>query len=139
MPDRARDGVLNLRSREHRPPRHRRKPRDLLDRLLPGREADAQQTTQSAASRSRDSDKWLPRLLPRLVQKSRDKTLLCGFNPAVSPSALKSTRAKIRELGVRHRAELSLAEIAYRLNPLLQGWINYYGRYAPSALAPLLR
>jgi RNA-directed DNA polymerase len=76
---------------------------------------------------------------PRLVQKSRDKTLFCGFNPAVSPSALKSMRAKIRELDVRHRTELSLAEIAYRLNPLLQGWINYYGRYAPSALAPLLR
>jgi len=76
---------------------------------------------------------------PRLVQKSRDNTLFCGFNPAVSPSALKSMRAKIRELGVRHRTELSLAEIAYRLNPLLQGWINYYGRYAPSALAPLLR
>jgi RNA-directed DNA polymerase len=76
---------------------------------------------------------------PRLVQKSRDKTLFCGFNPAVSPSALKSMRAKIRELGIRHRTELSLAEIAYRLNPLLRGWINYYGRYAPSALAPLLR
>jgi Group II intron, maturase-specific domain len=65
---------------------------------------------------------------PRLVHKSRDKTLFCGFNPAVSPSALKSMRAKIRELGVRHRTELSSAEIAYRLNPLLQGWINYYGR-----------
>ena len=76
---------------------------------------------------------------PRLVQKSRDKTLFCGFNPAVSPSALKSMRAKIRELGIRRRTELSLAEIAYRLNPLLRGWINYYGRYAPSALAPLLR
>ena len=76
---------------------------------------------------------------PRLVRKSRDNTLFCGFNPAVSPSALKSMRAKIRELGVRRRAELSLAEIAYRLNPLLRGWINYYGRYAPSALAPLLR
>ena len=59
--------------------------------------------------------------------------------PAVSPSALKSMRAKIRELGIRRRTELSLAEIAYRLNPLLRGWINYYGRYAPSALAPLLR
>ena len=35
--------------------------------------------------------------------------------------------------------ELSLAEIAHRINPLLRGWINYYGRYAPSALAPLLR
>ena len=76
---------------------------------------------------------------PRLVQKSRDKTLFCGFNPAVSPSALKSMRAKIRELGIRRLTELSLAEIAYRLNPLLRGWINYYGRYAPSALAPLLR
>jgi RNA-directed DNA polymerase len=76
---------------------------------------------------------------PRLVQKSRDKTLFCGFNPAVSPSALKSMRAKIREMGIRRRTELSLAEIAYRLNPLLRGWINYYGRYAPSALAPLLR
>jgi RNA-directed DNA polymerase len=76
---------------------------------------------------------------PRLVQKSRDKTLFCGFNPAVSPSALKSMRAKIRELGIRRRTELSLVAIAYRLNPLLRGWINYYGRYAPSALAPLLR
>ena len=76
---------------------------------------------------------------PRLVKKSQDNMLFCGFNPAVSPSALKSMRAKIRELNIRHRTELSLAEIAHSLNPLLQGWINYYGRYAPSALAPLLR
>ncbi len=75
----------------------------------------------------------------RLVKKSQDSTLFCGFNPAVSPSALKSMRAKIRELGIRHRTELSLAEIAHRINPLLRGWINYYGRYAPSALIPLLR
>jgi len=48
-------------------------------------------------------------------------------------------RAKIRELRFRRRTELSLADIAHRINPLLRGWINYYGRYAPSALAPLLR
>jgi hypothetical protein len=48
-------------------------------------------------------------------------------------------RAKIRELCIRRRTELSLADIAHRINPLLRGWINYYGRYAPSALAPLLR
>jgi RNA-directed DNA polymerase len=76
---------------------------------------------------------------PRLVKNSRDNSLFCSFSPAVSPSALKSMREKIRELGVRNRTELSLAEIAYRINPLLRGWINYYGRYAPSALAPLLR
>ena len=34
---------------------------------------------------------------------------------------------------------MSLEEIARRLNPLLRGWIGYYGRYSPSALYPLLR
>jgi len=48
-------------------------------------------------------------------------------------------RAKIRELCIRRRSDWSLADIAHRINPLLRGWINYYGRYAPSALAPLLR
>jgi RNA-directed DNA polymerase len=76
---------------------------------------------------------------PRWVRNSRNNSFFCGFNPAVSPSALKSMRAKIRELGFRSRTELSLAELAERINPLLRGWINYYGRYAPSALAPLLR
>jgi hypothetical protein len=39
------------------------KPRDFLDRLLRGREADALQTIAAeAASRSRESAKWLPRL-----------------------------------------------------------------------------
>jgi hypothetical protein len=27
---------------------------------------------------------------------------------------------------------------ARKLNPLLSGWIEYYGRYAPSALSPML-
>jgi len=76
---------------------------------------------------------------PRLVRRSRDNALFCSFAPAVSPSALKSMRAKIREFDIRNRTELSLVEIAHRINPLLRGWINYYGRYAPSALAPLLR
>jgi len=76
---------------------------------------------------------------PRLVKRSRDGMLFCNFTPAVSRSALKSMRAKIRELRFRRRSDWSLAEIARRINPLLRGWINYYGRYMPSALAPLLR
>ena len=76
---------------------------------------------------------------PRLVRRSRDNVMFCSFAPAVSPSALKTMRTKIWELRLRRRSDLSLAEIAHRINPLLRGWINYYGRYAPSALAPLLR
>ena len=48
-------------------------------------------------------------------------------------------RAAVRDLNVRHRTDLSLVDIGRRLNPLLRGWIEYYGRYAPSALSPLLR
>jgi group II intron reverse transcriptase/maturase len=76
---------------------------------------------------------------PRLVRSVRDNTLFCGFNPAVSVSALKAMRATIRELNIRRQTQRSLGDIAQRLNPLLRGWIEYYGRYAPSALAPILR
>jgi hypothetical protein len=76
---------------------------------------------------------------PRLVRRFRDNTLFCGFNPAVSSSAMKAMRSAIRDLNLRHQTQLSLEEIARRFNPLLRGWIAYYGRYAPSALGPLLR
>jgi len=76
---------------------------------------------------------------PRMVRRSRDNKLFCGFNPAVSSSALKAMRTTIRELDFRHLTQLSLVDIARRLNPLLRGWIEYYGRFAPSALYPLLR
>ena len=76
---------------------------------------------------------------PRVVRRSRDNKLFCGFNPAVSSSALKAMRTTIRESDLRHQTQLSVGDIARRVNPLLRGWIEYYGRYAPSALSPLLR
>ncbi|MGH7086321.1 MAG: group II intron maturase-specific domain-containing protein [Acetobacteraceae bacterium] len=32
-----------------------------------------------------------------------------------------------------------MADIAQQINPLLRGWIEYYGRYTRSALYPMLR
>jgi RNA-directed DNA polymerase len=76
---------------------------------------------------------------PRLVKNSRSKQLFCGFNPAVSPRALKHLRSTIRDLKFRRQTHLSLEDIALRLNPILRGWIEYYGRFTPSALQPLFR
>jgi RNA-directed DNA polymerase len=76
---------------------------------------------------------------PRLVRRFRDNSLFCGFNPAVSPSAMKAMREAIRDLNLGHQTQRYLQDIAPQLNPLLRGWIEYYGRYAPSALYPLLR
>jgi RNA-directed DNA polymerase len=74
---------------------------------------------------------------PRRV-KSRNRKLFCSFSPAVSPSALKSMREKIRDLNIRRRPDVSMSEIARKLNPILRGWIEYYGRYTSSALTPVL-
>jgi hypothetical protein len=76
---------------------------------------------------------------PRWVKRLRDNTMFCGFKPAVSPTALKSMRSTIRDLGIRHRTQMTLPDIARQINRLLRAWIESYGRYAPSALHPVLR
>ncbi len=76
---------------------------------------------------------------PHMVQNAQDGSLFCSFVPAVSPSALKSMRSTVRDLNIAQRTHLSLADIAEKLNPLLRGWIGYYGRYAPSQVGPMLR
>jgi RNA-directed DNA polymerase len=73
----------------------------------------------------------------RGVKNQRTKIMFCGFTPAVSPSALKTMRATIKELKLRNQTHLSMADIAKTLNPLLRGWIAYYGRFTPSALGGL--
>jgi hypothetical protein len=62
-----------------------------------------------------------------------------NFTPAVSKDALKSMRAKTRSYNLRNRTDLSLEDIARWYNPVLQGWLNYYGKYSRSALYPVWR
>lgn len=68
---------------------------------------------------------------------NRNGKLFCSFSPAVSPSAIKSMRETIRDLNIRRRTDASLADIARKVNPILRGWVEYYGRYTTSALAPV--
>lgn len=74
---------------------------------------------------------------PRIARNKRRNSLFCGYLPAVSKSALKEMRAEIRRLNIRNRTELSLENIAYISNPILRGWITYYGKFYPSALESL--
>lgn len=75
----------------------------------------------------------------RTCKNGKLNTLFTGFTPAVSNVAKKSMRAKIRKDRVRRRTDLSLDEIAQWYNPILQGWLNYYGSYSRSAMYPVLR
>ena len=69
--------------------------------------------------------------------KRKDGIVFLNFTPAVSRVSLKAMRKKTRKLNWRNRTELSLEEIAEKYNPVLQGWLNYYGAYYRSAIYPV--
>jgi RNA-directed DNA polymerase len=75
---------------------------------------------------------------PRRVAMSQRTEFFCGYTPAVSPTALKSMRSTIRSLHIPRQTSGTLAEIAQQINPLLRGWIGYYGRFSWSALFSLV-
>ena len=57
-----------------------------------------------------------------------------GFNPAVSDEAAKRIRAQIRRWRLHVRSDTTLEQLAREINPVVRGWINYFGRFHPSAL-----
>lgn len=70
----------------------------------------------------------------RLVKNNKRNSMFISFTPAASKNALKSMRAKTREQNFRNRTDLELRDIAKTYNPVLRGWIEYYGKYNRSSL-----
>ncbi len=75
----------------------------------------------------------------RGAKQRSTNALFVSFSPAVSAKALKAIRQKTREQNFRNRSDLSLADISRLYNPVLRGWVGYFGRYYPSALEPMYR
>lgn len=75
---------------------------------------------------------------PRLV-KRREGKFGVGFTPAVSNKALAKIRQTIRGWALQRHSQWSLEGIAREINPVIRGWINYYGRFNRSALASALK
>jgi RNA-directed DNA polymerase len=57
-----------------------------------------------------------------------------SFLPAVSDEAAKAIRRTIRKWRIHLWSGTPLTEIARKCNPIVRGWINYYGRFYPSQL-----
>ena len=70
--------------------------------------------------------------------RAKSGALFASFQPAISNDARKRISAQIRRWRLHRRVRLSLAEIARRINPVVRGWMNYYGAFYRSALYPLL-
>jgi RNA-directed DNA polymerase len=75
----------------------------------------------------------------REAVSGRSGTHFSSFLPAISPEALKAKSARLRELRIHRRTDLSVDDLAEWLNPIIAGWMHYYGRYYRTALHPLLR
>ena len=75
---------------------------------------------------------------PRLA-KNRYGRHFVSFLPAVSPAAMKAMGREIRSWHLARRSDKSLDDLARMFNSIVQGWINYYGRFYRSRLLYFLR
>ncbi|MFD7409753.1 group II intron reverse transcriptase/maturase [Streptomyces sp. NPDC059866] len=70
--------------------------------------------------------------------RRRDGRQFLAFMPAVSKDALKKMGREVRRWRLHRRPNSTFVELAKEINPIVAGWINYYGRFYRSALYPLL-
>ena len=75
---------------------------------------------------------------PRLAKNWHGKHFV-SFLPAFSPGAMKAMGAEIRSWHLARRSDKSLGDLARMFNSIVQGWINYYGRFYRSRLLHFLR
>jgi RNA-directed DNA polymerase len=62
-----------------------------------------------------------------------------SVNPAVSDEAAKRIRRQIHDWRLHQRSGSTLSELAREINPIVRGWINYYGRFYKSELVYVLK
>jgi RNA-directed DNA polymerase len=61
--------------------------------------------------------------------RDRQGTLFVGFNPAVSCKSLTAMSATMRGWCLHRRAGSALEQLAEAVNPVLRGWLAYFGRF----------
>lgn len=75
---------------------------------------------------------------PRVAKNSKTNAIFVSFTAAVSAKALKAMRRKTRESNLRNRSDLEIDELSRIFNPVLRGWMAYYGKYNPTEMIPVL-
>ncbi len=71
--------------------------------------------------------------------KNRKGKYFINFSPAVSDRAVTAIRAEIRSWNLPRRSDKAIEDLSRMFNPIIRGWLQYYGRYYRSALYPPMR
>lgn len=75
----------------------------------------------------------------RRASMRRDGSLFLSFAPAVSKQALKRMGVQVRSWRLHHRTGQSSEDLARKINPIVRGWMGYYGAFNRWELFPLLK
>jgi RNA-directed DNA polymerase len=75
---------------------------------------------------------------PRQARNSSGEAFT-SFLPGVSAAALKAMGQRVRKWRIHLCTKLDLDELADWINPIVSGWMTYYGRFYRSRLHPFLR
>jgi group II intron reverse transcriptase/maturase len=70
--------------------------------------------------------------------RNRKGQRFCAFLPAISEQARKKIGLQIRRWRLHRKIYHSFAELAAAINPVVAGWMQYYGRFYPSRMYGLL-
>jgi RNA-directed DNA polymerase len=76
---------------------------------------------------------------PRTTTAKKSNRLFLGFDCAISIGSRKRIAEKLRTLKVESLSFKSIVGVAQYLNPMIRGWVNYYGKFRASELTKVFR
>ncbi|RLD50185.1 MAG: group II intron reverse transcriptase/maturase [Bacteroidetes bacterium] len=76
---------------------------------------------------------------PRTAKSKKTGNMFLGYDCAISISSRKRIADKLEGLRIETLSFKSIVGIAQYLNPMIRGWVNYYGKFRGSELSRVFR
>lgn len=76
---------------------------------------------------------------PRQAQNGRKDGSFTNWLPAVSTGSMKSMRERMRAWRTLKTSWCEIEDVAREINPVVRGWIGYYGRFYQTKLKNFMR
>jgi RNA-directed DNA polymerase len=70
--------------------------------------------------------------------RAKHGKMFVSFQPAISKDAQHKISGQIRRWRLHRKIGFNLVDIARQINPVVRGWMQYYGAFHRAALKPLL-
>jgi retron-type reverse transcriptase len=76
---------------------------------------------------------------PWVVLYKRKEVNFTSFQPAISGEKLTEKSREVRRWRLHRRPNDTLDDLAREINPMVRGWMTYWGRYYRTEMDPLLK